>query len=201
MTTVVQVLRQNTLLLHNDVETHLNLLDPGLSAERLRKVLLRFYGFWAANEPPIEQWSVAYPATASGLQWRRRRRTGLFADDLVTMGISRRSHETVPRSPPVFEHIDHAAVLGWLYVAEGSTLGGAIIDRHLRNTAGLAAINLHCFAPYDGGPGAMWLAYRSALQDFAFEDVGRTAAVVRAAVATFEALNRWLIPLDLGRPR
>jgi heme oxygenase (biliverdin-IX-beta and delta-forming) len=196
--TVAQELKQNTSVLHRGVEAHLKLLDPSLSAERLRSVLLRFYGFWAANEPTIGLWCATHPKAASALRWKRRQRTELFADDLLTVGIEPRRRGSVPRPPPVFEHIDHAQVLGWLYVAEGSTLGGAIIDRHFRNTPALAGVSLRCFAPYAEGPGAMWLAFRSSLQDFAAGDAARTTAVVAAAVATFESLDRWLSPLGIG---
>jgi heme oxygenase (biliverdin-IX-beta and delta-forming) len=195
--TVAQELKQNTRHLHRGVEAHLKLFDPSISSERLTSIVLRFYGFWAVNEPAIERWCVTNPQAASALRWGRRQRTALFADDLLRVGITQRSHRSVPRPTPVFEHIGQAEVLGWLYVVEGSTLGGAIIDRHVRNTPALATVSVRCFVPYAEGPEDMWLAFRSSLQDFTSGDPSRTAAVVSAAVATFESLDRWLSPLDI----
>ena len=196
LTPVIQLLRQQTRPIHDRVESQLALLAPDLSAVRLAAVVQRFYGFWAANEPGIGQWSSDHPPGVLGLDWRRRRRSDLFAHDLVTLGVPQAQHAALPRPPPVFEQVGQPEVFGWLYVTEGSTLGGAIIDHHLLSLSVLGGATLGCFTPYPEGPGPMWRSYRSILQEFAVGHPGRIDAVITAAVATFESLEHWLTPLD-----
>jgi heme oxygenase len=195
MNSVVRLLKQRTLSLHSQVEEHVALLEPNLSVLRLGKILKRFYGFWISNEPGIDVWSATHTDAADAVDWGRRRRSNLFARDLVALGIPFSAHAAIPRAPAVFDNLGYADVLGWLYVVEGSTLGGAVIDRHLRTLPAMASIGLESFTPYAEGPGMMWKQYRNALQEFASQDADRTSSVAAAAVATFESLDHWLLPL------
>lgn len=57
-----------------------------------------------------------------------RRRLGLIAQDLIDLGLS----EPLVDTPPVFpseQSVDAATALGWLYVAEGSNLGAALLRK------------------------------------------------------------------------
>jgi heme oxygenase len=194
-TSVAQLLKRHTRPVHERVEAQLRLLDPGLTSRRLRRVIERFFGFWEPNEMQQMKWSSDHPAEALILRCSERRRAALFARDLRILGAGDAALEAVLRAPPIFESLDEAKVLGWLYVTEGATLGGAIITRHLRTVHALTDLRFECFKPYAEGPGAMWRAFTSALEDFTRDDVARTDSVTRAAVATFEALERWLAPL------
>jgi heme oxygenase len=207
MTTVVRLLREHTLLTHRRVEAQLDLLDAGLTPNRLFGVIERFCGFWLAGEPGIDEWARAHQAEAVALHWARRRRAHLFAADLAVAGFAARpglgitqKGRAIPCPPPVFDRFEHAQVLGWLYVTEGSTLGGAIIDRHLRGLTSLGGFAPRCFIPYHEGPGPMWQSFRTLLQAFAAGDRARTEAVIDAAVATFDSLEGWLVPLAQGSP-
>jgi heme oxygenase len=195
---VIHSLRQCTSAVHARVESKLELLDPKLSVDRLASVISRFYGFWAVGESAIDAWSATHPEAAMQVEWPRRRRSHLLVDDLELLGSPRDSSEVFPSSTPVFQEIDSAQVFGWLYVAEGSTLGGAIIERHLQSLPGLAALHLRSFTPYAEGAGPMWYRYRSALEDFAGGNVELTRSVMRAALTTFESFERWIQPLGVG---
>jgi heme oxygenase len=182
------------------VEAQLDLLDTGLTASRLVRVIEGFCGFWGGSEPAIDRWAAAHPVEAVAPQWPRRRRTHLFVADLAAMG---RSHDDLPMvscAPPASGHLEQAEVLGWLYVTEGSTLGGAIIQRHLQSLTGLRGMRPHCFTPYPEGPGPMWRSFKAVVEDFAAGNSGRTGAVIDAAAATFDSLERWLVPLAAGSP-
>jgi heme oxygenase len=136
------VLREQTQLIHRRVEAQLALLDPVLSVERLTRIVERFYGFWAGNEAAIEVWAMADPEAAAALCLSRRQRAGLFEHDLVTLGMSRADVSKTPRASPVFHRFGPEEVFGWLYVTEGSTLGGAMIDRQLRQVGAFAGLDL-----------------------------------------------------------
>jgi heme oxygenase len=193
---LVRLLKEQTARTHRQVEHHLALLDPGLTTGRLTDVVRQLYGFWAGNEPSIARWSQTSPATASRLNCQRRQRTQVFTADLEMLGTPHDVLGTVPLAPPVFETIGHAEVFGWLYVTEGSTLGGSLINRRLQSSPDLTMSPLHCFAPYSEGPGPMWRSFGSALDDWALGHDDRTEAVAAAAVVTFDALHDWVTRCD-----
>jgi heme oxygenase len=88
-------------------------------------------------------------------------------------------------------------VLGWLYVAEGSTLGGAVLRRRLRladcDSVDLASA-LQGFHPYAEGPGPMWRRYVDVLERWTAAGPGRGDAVADAAVHSFAVLEQWVVP-------
>src|SRR3954447_6237292 len=124
---VLRCLRTATAREHAAVEAALDLMSAQLDRPRLTGVLTRLHAFWGAAEGGLDVWARREPADADAIDWRRRRRTAVFAADLVVLG----GHPASGRQPelPAVENTDDA--LGRLYVLEGSTLGGRFIDRHL----------------------------------------------------------------------
>jgi len=190
---VAQQLKQQTSTAHARVEAVLALADPDLSPDRLLSVLARFAGFWQGTERLVDEWAVAQPQLAAALTWPRRRRREVLRADLLRLGLSVREITALPEAPAVFVDLDTADVLGWLYVSEGATLGGAIIDRTLRALPG--GDRLRTFTPYLEGPGPMWREYLAVLAEWVGDDTDRHAQVVAAGVGTFTALEQWLAPL------
>jgi heme oxygenase len=190
---LAQLLKEQTAPVHEAVEARLDLLDPELTTQKLTNVVERLYGFWAGTEPAIDNWATNEPEAATALQWARRRRVTHFADDLAALGVD---VTAVATAPVVFQKVTRPDVLGWLYVTEGSTLGGAVITRHLDrlaiDTRPLGAQpRLRSFSPYDEGPGPMWRAYQSELDRYTAE-AKPPGDVVDAAVATFQSLYDWI---------
>ena len=185
---VLRVLRAGTAAEHRRVEDTLDLLDPRLDRDRLARVLTLMHGFWVAAEQGLDRWAASRPADARAVDWARRRRAGLFALDLEALGVP--ASAEVPALPAVG---DSDQALGRLYVLEGSTLGGAFIDRHLAGLPALADVRIRGFSPYGPQTGAMWAAYRRAVREHvrAGGDAGRVLASARE---TFRALADWCRP-------
>jgi heme oxygenase len=183
---VLTALRAATSADHDRVETTLGLLDPELSPERLVEVLHLLHGFWRAAESGLDGWAAREPAAATGLDWDRRRRAALLAGDLAGLGADpeRSAVPDLPAVPGTEE------ALGRLYVLEGSTLGGAFIDRHLAGLPSLSGARLRAFSPYGRETGAMWQAFRRAARD-RVADGGDADRVVAAGRTTFGALAAW----------
>jgi heme oxygenase (biliverdin-IX-beta and delta-forming) len=181
-------LRTGTADEHEDVERILDLLDPALGRDRLAEVLGRMHAFWVAAEDGLDRWAAGHPADADAVDWARRRRAALFADDLRTLGGTPTAGGP---ALPVVDGTDQA--LGRLYVLEGSTLGGTFIDRHLASLPHLADVRIRAFSPYGDGTGAMWAAFRRVTRA-RVEAGGDAEAMVDAARDTFRALAAWCRP-------
>jgi len=182
---VLRLLRTRTAAEHEDLERTLDLLDPALSRSRLTDVLTRMHGFWRAAEAGIERWAAHHPDDAAAVSWPHRRRAGLFADDLRVLGAPPGSERP---GLPALAGTDEA--LGRLYVLEGATLGGTVIDRHLAALPQLAGTRLRSFSPYGDQTGAMWHAFRRTARDRVAAG-GDADAMVTSAQDTFGALAAW----------
>ena len=187
---VLRDLRTATAEEHDRVESTLDLMDPQLDRDRLVAVLERLHAFWLAAEAGLDAWARRSPEDAAALDWDRRRRAGLYAADLRGLGADPGRVER-PDLPDVR---DTDEALGRLYVMEGSTLGGAFIDRHLATLPGLAdGPRLRCFSPYGADTGAMWHAFRRVTREHVAGS-GDAGRVVAAARATFAVLADWCRP-------
>jgi heme oxygenase (biliverdin-IX-beta and delta-forming) len=187
---VLTALRTATAAEHEQVESALALMDPELRRDRLVAVLGRLHAFWSAAETGLDGWARREPAAAETVDWARRRRAHLFADDLRALGAA-----PAPAPDPGLPAVgDTDQALGRLYVLEGSTLGGAFIDRHLATVPGLAGLRLRAFSPYGAETGAMWHGFRRAARQHVSAG-GDAGAMVAAARQTFRALAFWCRPV------
>ncbi|HLM06691.1 MAG TPA: biliverdin-producing heme oxygenase [Blastococcus sp.] len=186
---VLHLLRTGTAAEHEDVERSLALLDPALGRRRLTDVLTRMHGFWLAAEAGLDDWAGRFPSDAEAVRWPARRRARLFADDLRALGAA-----GTGRAPDLDPLSGTDQALGRLYVLEGSTLGGTVIDRHLAGLPALAGVRLRAFSPYDTRTGAMWHQFRRVTRD-RVTDGGDPAVIVTAARGTFRALAAWCRPV------
>jgi len=184
---VMLALRTGTAPEHQQLEATLDLLDPGLTVPRLTAVLQRMHAFWVVVEQGLDTWATAHPHDAAVLEWSARRRAHLFAADLAALGAAPRPDRPADLVPPA--GTDEA--LGTLYVLEGSTLGGVLIDRHLAASPALAGVApLAAFTPYGERTGARWAAFRRATRDHVARG-GDADAVVSAAARTFRSMAAW----------
>lgn len=111
-------LRAATAAAHARVDTLYSRLDLSRPGD-----YGRFLASHAAAFIPIEEALVAAGADALIPGWSRRRRSKALLGDLTALGL------TAPTSKPAPPFDDAAAVLGGLYVLEGSRLGGAVLVR------------------------------------------------------------------------
>ena len=182
---VLRRLRTATAADHEQVERTLDLMDPGLDRPRLIRSLTVLHGFWRSAESGLSDWAAREPVDAASVDWSRRRRADLYADDLRALGAPpAAAGPALPRLAGTDE------ALGRLYVLEGATLGGTFIDRHLAALPALAGVRLRAFSPYGGQTGAMWRSYRRAARA-RVEAGGDADRMVAAARATFAALAAW----------
>lgn len=111
-----------------------------------------------------------------------RRRMALIAMDLADMGLATPAVETAPvflRDRPS----DTATALGWLYVAEGSNLGAALLRKEAAKLGLSDSHGARHLAPTNGGPAAHWRVFTTALDAVVLtpEEDDRAVAGAQAA--------------------
>lgn len=176
-------LRVVTRPAHDLLEGALGLLDEQLDRETYKLVLERFYGFWCGWEPQVATLLQDKPL------FDPRRRMHLLRADLAVLGLSARAVDALPKCPLPLLH-DAAEALGSLYVMEGSTLGGRIIQRNVERCLGFdSRSGCTYFAGYGASTGIMWRLLLARLDEASATDAERVAT---GATATFERLAYWL---------
>jgi len=177
-------LRDGTSELHRRLEARLDLLTPGLTRERYRRVLAALYGYYE----PLEQRLGVIAATQPFGLTLHARAPNLVAD-LAWLGLSPDRIARLPRCTalPRIDGVEDAA--GCLYVVEGAALGGVVVTRALGPRLGSTPERGgRFFADAGSNVSQRWstvVAWLDALP-------GRGDAVLAAARATFSTLDRWL---------
>ncbi len=187
-------LKSRTRAAHDAIEQQLDLLRPGLSAERYRRLLDRFLGFYEPLESQLAKMSAL--GRIDGLELPTRWKTPWLIADLRALSASAADRVATVRATaaqlPELER--KAQALGCLYVLEGASLGGALIHRHLESTLPDVARDAGAFFRGHGDrTGSRWVAFRAVLR----RELRRADQIddaVRAAQATFSSLGRWCAP-------
>jgi len=178
--TLRQELREATRAAHDRLELGVDVLQRCASTASYAALLSGFRSIYG----PLELALGASPATRSAVpDWARRHKSGWLDEDLAALG------EPVPSVVAAVPRIARAEdVIGTLYVMEGATLGGALVVRELERSFPVPPPH-RFFASYGSRRGAMWHAFRGHV-DALERRGGDPAAVVAAASATFDAVER-----------
>jgi len=91
-------------------------------------LLKRLYGFHRPMESAVAD---GLGAEDFGLGTTRWRRAGLLLEDLAWLGADRAELDALPLLDLPRPPASPGEAMGWLYVIEGSTLGGRILSRQL----------------------------------------------------------------------
>ena len=104
--------------------------------------------------------------------------------------------EGLPRYARIPRPTSPAAALGCLYVAEGATLGGRLVARHVEHRLGFGpGSGASFFHGYGLDAGPRWRTFCSALAAASRSGVAERA-ILAGAIDTFVAYDRWLTDDD-----
>jgi heme oxygenase (biliverdin-IX-beta and delta-forming) len=133
------------------------------------------YGF-----PPLQ---ALLPGLAA------RRRLPLIAADLAAIGEPAAA-DAPPLMQPGAAMPDTMTGLGWLYVAEGSNLGAALLRKEAAKLGLSDSHGASHLAPAPEGPAAHWRAFTAGLDAVPLDDAeaARAVAGANAAFARVQAL-------------
>jgi heme oxygenase len=168
------------------IERALPLASPGLTLDAYRHILSAFLGFYE----PIEAGLIRVATKWSDLDLHGREKVPRLRHDLAALGVSEAGLAAIPTCPAVPRIDGVPRALGCMYVLEGATLGGRMIERNLEQRLALdERSGAAFFHAYGAETGAMWRSFVARLnrQPPPFE------AVLAAAVETFEYFEGWLV--------
>jgi heme oxygenase len=146
-------------------------------------VLERLLGYHEAVEALL---LAAPPLDGFGIDLAERRRSPLLQADLATLGVALPA--AARPALPVLTGAGQA--LGWLYVAEGSTLGGRDLARRLDHLLPPGHAGRRFLLGYGERHGAMWRDCCAALRK-AGEAPETLAGMLAGALESFGAFEAW----------
>jgi len=183
--TLLERLRAETRSAHDRIEKAVNIERLTGSRDVYRAMLIRFHGFHSAFE------EAAAAQVPDRDFFQRRRKAHLLARDLEVLGMNPIEITSLPRCCPLMPLPGPAAVLGSMYVIEGSTLGGAIIAREVERRLGLTR-DTGCayFRSYGRETASMWKSFGAVLNAASSPEVDDL--IVGTAQGTFDVMHDWL---------
>lgn len=171
MSTRAAFLKSSTNAAHRAVEARLLALRPFAGRDRYGLFLLAQHRFHRHVEPFYRSSPLAEGAQAS--------RLALIEADLRDLGMA----PAVDKAA-VATDLSVPAAAGWLYVAEGAKLGGAVLYKaagRLGLDAGFGA--RHLAEAGEGGRARAWRRFTAALDALALTPGEDAAAAVAAGIA------------------
>ena len=139
------------------LDNALDLMDPALDLERYRTLLCRLHAFHHAAEHSLARWLP--PELLVG-----RSKLAALRHDLARTGLPGPTIDELPAMPDRPEAGNRAAAFGLFYVVEGSTLGGTVIAKRLRDNANIPQAAITYFEIYGAETGSRWKAACAALE-------------------------------------
>jgi len=180
---IMKDLKEATREQHEGLENTVDVMQESLTKEDYKDLLLKFYRFYR----PVEEKLATLDWDKVGYSFERRRKVPKLEEDLRFLGAGEdlAKLEAWDRIPAINDHADG---LGVLYVLEGATLGGQIINRHLRERLGVEpGAGASFFSGYGPKTGEMWKEFGQTVQTFAETNGGRERMIdsARAAFDSF----------------
>lgn len=158
-------LAEATQVHHAEADADIDgLFAPDVTGARYLMYLMRVYGF----EAPLDAAIAMTPRIELLLDLRARSRAGFLAQDMMALGLRPADVTALPLclAIPQFRSISEA--MGWLYVAERTTLSHNVIRRHLATRLPLEiSIASAYLGSYDGVVGRRWQELGTVLDEVA----------------------------------
>ena len=183
-------LRDATRPLHVQLEADLDAVGE-LGAEPGRsRMVARYRDFYGGAEAIVGPWLAEFP-------WLRERSQALAASFDFHSGdatVERQASHPIKSSLQVH---NREQALGFVYVIEGSALGGRVILRRLK-AQGVDIASLDFLDPHDEAPGAAWQRVMGILiQEIAASETHLDEAVAGATAAFGFARSCLVRPVEL----
>jgi heme oxygenase len=183
-------LKSETTECHVSLEKSLDLLRRVETKDAYRTLLARFLTIY---EPLEKNLAEAVEWSRMGWEFSKRLKTPWLQDDLLALELSAAQIDALPRCEQLPPCDSFGAVVGCLYVIEGSTLGGQMLAQQFHQMLGITPENGgRFFQGYGEATIVQWREFRTWAEAQAVADSSVEEPAILAARATFEAFSRWL---------
>lgn len=164
------------------------IVDETITKQAYAHLLSKFYGFYSVCEPLLEKTALWQQ---KGFDIVARRKTPMLVKDLQFLQIDPTKLPLSSDLPPLQTD---AQRMGFLYVMEGSTLGGQFLSRALLKKFGFTAERGAAYFNSYGTEnlGYMWKEFQVLLNDFAHNHPQKEQELLQTASLTFQKLDTWL---------
>ncbi|MEO1107803.1 MAG: biliverdin-producing heme oxygenase [Pseudomonadota bacterium] len=191
------ILRNETDVLHNKLHAQFSfasLLDGTLQRSEYQALIKRLHGFYAPLDDAVLAALTVNDVSTPPFWYEKRSR--LIAQDIRDLEGDHDKISTGPTCREIAEVVTPETVGGVLYVVEGATMGGALINKaaeRLLNTDNTLGRRYWDWCRVEGrNRWRMTLQYLDHLQFSA----SSLDDLVSGAKDTFRLLDDWLAPLD-----
>jgi heme oxygenase (biliverdin-IX-beta and delta-forming) len=178
-------LKKQTTPLHNQIEASMNLkrfMNTEANLQDYSELIANFHSFIAFKEKAIQQNPNLHEQLLAELpDLESRFKTPLLVFDLAYLNKASNSY-FLGRG---FESIEE--VFGYLYVMEGSTLGGTHIAKALKHSLGASITEFNYFESYKEQTVPMWRTFCNSLESYA-KTPEQQEAVIASAKEIFKEL-------------
>jgi len=183
-------------MFHRQLESHpllIKMINQTITLHEYSAIIERFYGWLATYEPCCQQLCQNHLDDHDRLILEKRwHKTRLLEQDLLDLGYKRRHIEQLPKASLIDGMNDWLAIIGYLYVFEGATLGGREITQRLQVALGLGPNNgIHFFNSYGSYTQHMWRDFCYYLNNMAITK-SEKQIIIAIAQQLFIQLYDWL---------
>jgi heme oxygenase len=184
--TLLQELDAETREHHAEADSGwLALMAPNVTRQPYVEQLSSVYGF----ESPLEGAFLYTPRLDQVIPLRERARSGLIAQDLLSLGLSPNQIAQLPQCYEIAPFSHAAEALGWMFVVERATLNHAMVKHHIK--AQIPGAGCSYLSAYRGLAEDRWLDFGYVLERFAYSEE-LASQIIRSAHEAFHCQRRWL---------
>lgn len=184
MDTLSQLLKVHTRRDHDATEESLRsreILTGSFSLAQYRRLIETMFIFHAKYEERI--FSMAKKIIPPDFDLAARRKLPALQHDVKALDINVSTDRTSPLD------LDEFNALGFLYVMEGSSLGGQVILKSISRLPDIASKNaLHYYSGYGERTGTMWLEFKNVLDNIQTDERSRKQVIEGASSAFREIM-------------
>ena len=188
-------LKEATREQHEGLEQTVDVMNQMFSLENYKTLLSKFYRFYSSIEPELAKLDLK----KYGYDLSERLKTPKLEKDLESLGLLDEAKKL-----PAWDNLPNLdspeKAFGSLYVIEGATLGGQVINRHLKEHLDLTPENGGLFfSGYGAQTGEMWKEFIQIITGFGMR-ANQDDTIVQSAKDTFDSFkNCFLEPISVSK--
>lgn len=179
---VLQSLRTATADIHTAIETQADVERRLRDLDERPAIVARFHVLHSAVEAAIAPWRASFEADG----YEPDRRSPLILTGLEALGVPTPADEAVVALPT------YGQAIGWVYVAEGSMLGGRVMQKAMVRD-GIPLTGLDFLDPWGDGTGSRWRAFMHAMDSVCASGRATQEDVVKGGIDAFDLAFRLLV--------